>query len=391
MEIITRRSTPFVPYLEGMRGVAALYVVLFHMRLFIDPQRTNLLGPAAALLPLRGLYLLYGYYAVSIFIVISGFVLSLPIAVRGGLAGGVGGFLKRRARRLLPAYYAALTLAVPLYLLALHQNGKSTTLPSIVGQWVLHALMLQDLSSRVHIAIDAPLWSVAVEVQIYILFAVLLLPTLQRFGAAAYVGLAFLLGLLPTIYGAVRHLEPYPLQIASPWFLGLFALGSMAAFVAYGDRWAKLRALPFKPICIVAAGVTVWLLVLRFEDIGPPAPWADIALGFTFAAGMVAVAKDTDRGESVVANIFGWGPLLKLGAFSYSLYLIHYPIVWVVMTAIRDFAPLARLLIGYLVVVPAIVGLAYLFARVFEFPYLTRERKRRDGIEASPDHPEAAS
>lgn len=374
-------ATPFVAYLEGLRGVAALYVVLFHVRLFLDPPAAHLLGPAALLLPVAGVYLLYGYFAVSIFIVISGFVLTLPIAVRGELAGGPSRFFRRRARRLLPAYYAALTLAVPLYVLALHQNGQSTTAGHLGLQWVLHALMLQDFSSQLHTAIDAPLWSIALEVQIYIVFALLLLPVYRRFGAAAYVGLAFFLGLLPTIYGAVRHLDPYPLQTASPWFLGLFALGSMAAFISYDDRWARLRALPWKTISIVFCAIAAWLLFLQLRHTGPAVPWPDIALGLAFSAGTVAVAKDMRGRGSVFARIFAWKPLLALGAFSYSLYLIHYPIVWVAMNALAGRPPVWRLIIGYFVVVPAIVGLAYLFARVFEFPYLSRQRKQLDGVE----------
>ena len=75
-------------------------------------------SPIAAETDLLGLltnWLLYGHLAVDVFIVLSGFCLMLPVARSGGaLADGARGFFVRRARRILPPYFAAFTISVAL-------------------------------------------------------------------------------------------------------------------------------------------------------------------------------------------------------------------------------------------------------------------------------------
>ena len=100
-------------HLDGVRGLAALFVVLHHAWLLTADH-----FPIAAETGLLGLltnWLLYGHLAVDVFIVLSGFCLILPVARSGGaLAGGAAGFYRRRARRILPPYFAALTISVAL-------------------------------------------------------------------------------------------------------------------------------------------------------------------------------------------------------------------------------------------------------------------------------------
>src|SRR5437016_5916610 len=101
-------------FLDGLRGLAALYVVLSHVYSEIT------WNGGAAHLSHTLLHLLkplsYGRYAVDVFIVLSGYCLMLPVArsADGKLRGGAGEYLKRRARRILPPYYAALALTLAL-------------------------------------------------------------------------------------------------------------------------------------------------------------------------------------------------------------------------------------------------------------------------------------
>src|SRR2546421_13093474 len=95
---------PHLDYLNGLRALAALYVVLHHAYLTVWPV---LLGKAptgidAALVG----WLAYGHYSVSVFIVISGFCLMLPVLRNQDvIAGGSITFYRKRARRILPPYY----------------------------------------------------------------------------------------------------------------------------------------------------------------------------------------------------------------------------------------------------------------------------------------------
>src|ERR1700683_4166213 len=123
-----RASKVHLGFLDGLRGLAALYVVCHH------PFLEGLAGPGGHALPhdlVMSLSTLGdGQAAVDIFIVLSGFCLMIPVvrSENGELAGGTSGFLKRRARRILPAYYGVLILsliligAVPLLNRVLHDR-----------------------------------------------------------------------------------------------------------------------------------------------------------------------------------------------------------------------------------------------------------------------------
>ena len=90
-----------VPAIDGLRGLAAILVLLFHCWVFTDAP----LGRGA----LRGLVASFGR-GVDFFFVISGFVLFLPVVLRDGRFGDVRAYLVRRVARIVPAYYVSLVL-----------------------------------------------------------------------------------------------------------------------------------------------------------------------------------------------------------------------------------------------------------------------------------------
>lgn len=131
-------------FLDGLRGLAALYVVLSHVWLaertgwnphaetgyVVDPGLPHGLHRAINLLQ-------YGHYAVVIFIALSGFCLMLPVArsSEGTLKDGAANYFKRRFLRILPPYYAAFGLLLLLIALVpgMHKAGNgwwSLSLPA---------------------------------------------------------------------------------------------------------------------------------------------------------------------------------------------------------------------------------------------------------------------
>src|SRR3954465_1476406 len=117
-----------VHWLHGLRGGAALFVVLHHMWLTAWPDFPHTTGPWWL-----G-WLLYGHMAVAIFIVVSGFSLALVPVRRGGrLAGGGGGVPPRRAWRILPAYWAALIISVAISAVLLHPELGPTDIGRTLG------------------------------------------------------------------------------------------------------------------------------------------------------------------------------------------------------------------------------------------------------------------
>src|SRR5262245_17117716 len=98
-------------HVEGLRAIAALVVFLNHAYAQVWEQQ-GARPPAGLLSPLR-YSMVAGHLSVAVFIVISGFCLALPVVKNGDeLRGGVLAFLKRRAWRILPPYYAAMALSL---------------------------------------------------------------------------------------------------------------------------------------------------------------------------------------------------------------------------------------------------------------------------------------
>src|SRR3954467_10500924 len=97
---------------EGMRAIAALVVFVNHAYAQVwSPQHGR---PPGGILSAFSYFLVAGHLSVTVFIVISGFCLTLPVVSTGELRGGMFEFLKRRARRILPPYYGALVLCLAL-------------------------------------------------------------------------------------------------------------------------------------------------------------------------------------------------------------------------------------------------------------------------------------
>ena len=88
-------------------------------------------------------WLLYGHVAVSVFIVVSGFSLSIaPVRSGWQLKGGVPRFLRRRAWRILPTYWAALALSCIVFgLITPDETGAQVSAKAIA----VHGVLLQDV------------------------------------------------------------------------------------------------------------------------------------------------------------------------------------------------------------------------------------------------------
>ena len=164
--------------LDGIRGLAALYVVACHIFLRAWPGY-----PGANHAPFWAALLSHGRGGVAMFIVLSGFSLGLGPARSGWRLPPAATFAHRRAWRILPPYWAALgfSLLMTWYVLAqpgwARPDGKSV---------IVYGLLVQDAFS-VGIP-NRAFWSIAIEAQLYVLLPLLLL-LVRRVSARAMVGL----------------------------------------------------------------------------------------------------------------------------------------------------------------------------------------------------------
>src|SRR5881275_2600112 len=145
--------------LDGVRGLAALFVVVNHVFLRAFP------GYPVDHAPFWAAWFIYGRFAVVVFIVLSGFSLALSPARHGWRLDGVSGFARRRARRILPPYYAALAFSLAVAWLVVPAPGEGIPGAKSV---VVNGLLVQNLVGAP--SPDRPLWSIAVEAQLYVVF-----------------------------------------------------------------------------------------------------------------------------------------------------------------------------------------------------------------------------
>jgi peptidoglycan/LPS O-acetylase OafA/YrhL len=312
-------------YVDGLRALAALEVMGSHTAATVWPAAVPGALAGALVAPFG-----FSHIAVSVFIVLSGFSLMLPVARNFNLLpAGAWRFYLRRARRILPPYYLAMALSLALILLLIgHKTGThwDVSLPVTAYSVLTHMLLLQDFSATDHATINHVFWSIAMECQIYLLFPALI--HLWRrynplFCVLVIVALSLTLtnALIPTWIG---HLPGYTVYSFAPQYIGLFAMGMFAASVLVNGRprWNVLQ----RWYAWEAIALASWVFVIVNRDT-VAVPLDDVVVGVGTVATLLAAAW-SGRANPIRA-ILEWRPLVWIGGFSYSLYLIHAPLVQV--------------------------------------------------------------
>jgi peptidoglycan/LPS O-acetylase OafA/YrhL len=333
-------------WLDGIRALLALYVVLYHGFQNIDPGLPS--GPTVW-------WVRYGFaharLAVAAFIVVSGFSLMLPVAKRGGRASRTAlRFYAARYWRILPPYYLALALSIAIV-------GIRSVRPD---DFLAHILLVQQFYHP--FAINPPLWSVAVECAIYILFP-LLVVAFARIGALATI-------LITTAVVTPFYFQfspPSEKNMVYPAFLVLFEIGMVGAVLLHSAdrRAAALRRALAGPAFALLLPIAAYLTI-RMIGYGP-GYILEGPMSAVFAVCVIAVFLHC-AGGGLLGRLFGLRPLAWVGTFAFSLYLIHAPLVSLF------FAAASRKHVGIFLAagLPLIVAAAFAFFTLCERPFLKR-------------------
>ena len=369
-----RSGTPRFVALDGLRGVAAVIVVAYHAVLASDLGDAFLgvldgepTGSQEALLlansPLH--YGLMGPEAVIVFFVLSGFVLVLPLLNGRGM--DLWEYYPRRVLRLWLPSAASVVLAV-LIILSTSQHpgdahsewGRFYSVEELDAGTVLDSLFL--ITGTTHL--NNPLWSLRWELlfSLFLPVAFLLVARITRGHWAWLVACGILSG--------------------SGAFLGVQALTWGPMFLAGGIVAARVRAEgPDVPRRAPWAWLVGGVLILGVPDT------VRVALGVTDAAvlsglgdgavtvGAALIVYGLSR-PSALAALFTLRPIRFLGRISFSLYLVHAPIL---IGAIHVAPEHPRRALA--VAVPVAFVVAWLFARFVEEP--SARLARRVGALAS--------
>jgi peptidoglycan/LPS O-acetylase OafA/YrhL len=367
---LTVRSTATrrLAYVDTLRGLAALWVFLLHIHgYWLDNVRPPKLSGDGVLVRVMG----FGGAGVDIFIVLSGFCLTLPL-LRGGTIRSLDPrrFFRRRAYRLLPAYYAAVVLVMALELVPALQE-RLVARPLTGFDVITHLTLTFPLFGETIGSVNGSLWSISLEATLYLGFPLLLLIHGRR-GMRGALLTTFAVALVWAAFTIWWVAQPHPLGFLpdpaklfpARWFQ--FALGMWAAtLVTSPTRGRATRAWLALPVAL-AVGAT-----------GYAAGWGVVSqLGFGVVAVCLLVALAPVR-----SSVFERGPLrwlTALGVISYSFYLLHQPVL-LLTSGLGDHA---RWGIGATTVVAVVVAgtvtvlLASVFYHFIEKPFLIRGSMR---------------
>jgi peptidoglycan/LPS O-acetylase OafA/YrhL len=356
---------------DGLRALAALWVVLFHIRAFSGAH----LGPL-------DLVVRSGSAGVSLFLVLSGFCLYVPIVRAGPSSFHTGRFLRRRATRLLPAYYVSLAVVLLVTMVSAGRLGLAPISGSAAAlQAVTHLTMTHSLFPSTFYALNGAYWSLGLEWQLYLGLPLLVFAA-RRWGlartiaAVVAVNIAYRLALQAAVDlrvvapGSVMANEVLPNLLPGRW--AEFAFGMVAAnlhatgWIARRERyggWATLALVPLAGLALLAVG----------------SPLEHLAFGAVFFDLLCVVLT----GSAHLARVMAWRPLAAVGVMSYSLYLVHQPIVQSLCYFLRRSGSPRLVFLEVLLLVPAILAVAWLLFVTVE------KRTLRSRGEAEVGSPEA--
>ncbi|MBO3458407.1 acyltransferase [Aetokthonos hydrillicola Thurmond2011] len=362
-------------FLDGMRGIAAFYVLLTHLWIY---QGENL--PQWINIPTK--LTRYGSFCVVVFIVLSGYCLMLPVArsQTGYIPGTLSDYFKRRARRIIPPLYAAILFCCLLSwgILVLERFttfqwqmlNKDMFSPHFsITDVLLHVFLIQNFTTNAQTyMLNIPLWSVALEWQIYFFFPLLFLPIRHRYGWIVAIGTAFFLGIMP------HYLLNGYMDVSHPWLMGSFTFGMLAAEITFSQVpfLVKLRnSLPWHQLSIVFAAIAI---LTEWNKLGIPAWIYESFAGIAAACLIVDCTKIIliDRKRHIILRILENPVVLNLEAFSYSLYLTHAPIITLLRQLLTQFnmSPTAFTITLYTVGIAISLAFAYVFYLTIERPFL---------------------
>jgi peptidoglycan/LPS O-acetylase OafA/YrhL len=310
-----RRSSPSrVALVDGLRGVAAMWVVLFHASEGGHLEQLKALLPAAIVVGLFDA----GHLGVPLFFVLSGFVMALTVDRLQVTASAAWRFVARRLVRLTPPYWLSIAFVLALGLVKAKAAGLPWRPPAL-ADIAAHLVYAQGLASSV--PLNPIYWTLGIEVQFYVAFAVMMLladclplarthrPRLLVGGAAAAFALLWPLAGVAT--------PVWPGGFLPMWFT--FMAGVLACWSWRGER-AHARAF------------WIYAATLGLACVVQPS-------SFTLTALVAAVALAAAGAAGRIDRWLTWPALQFAGLVSYSLYLLHNPITGAGFHLVRRVVP----------------------------------------------------
>lgn len=310
----------YVPHIDGLRAIAVLAVILFHL----DPS-----------------WLPGGFTGVDVFFVISGFVVSAsvhrlpPLPLRDSLLR----FYARRLRRIAPALVTCLLLTSLASVLLIPQSWLSeasdmTGLMAIFGlsNWVLVGVGSDYFAPRAEFNPFTHTWSLGVEEQFYLLFPLLFLAW-SRGGRSRWTSVGLFALASAASIGHAVYAGNHPEQAVRAfyatttrfWQLGAGVLLFQLLHLRTTEADAAVPSRPLRVACsllaVIALAMLGWTL---WSARAGHSPWPDGLWAVLASMGLLLALHVHPR--ALVGRVLSSAPLRRIGLLSYSLYLWHWPV-----------------------------------------------------------------
>lgn len=348
-------------WIDSVRGFAVLFVLAYHC-LFWPFKATHIPWKAGfrdfdqsldfiILTPFT-----FGWSGVAIFFVISGFCIHLSFSRNPSYKN----FFWKRLWRIVPPYLCCLVL----FFIGDLATGQFESRKDAAFQFFSHLFLVQNLWQETHFGINPSFWSIAVETQIYLIYPFFWF--LQRnLGWTKALGTAFLVEMIcimSSFYSELYYFNISRLLLNGPfaywfsWSLGAYL--AQSSLEQRDDFWPKIA----HPVALSALVLAAWLY--------QPLTHFSFLLVSLLTASLMARrlnrrSPKEDRRKPILSTI---------GIISYSLYLLHQPIISLVYKLLSklDFYRHSSLLMQYsgLFVISTIVAIfaSFVFYRTIERP-----------------------
>lgn len=375
--------------LDGLRAVAAMSIVFYHALRTVNFQNRTINQQT-------GNIYFYLSTGVHLFFVLSGFLLFLPYAralLQNRPLPSAARFYQRRAMRILPAYWVALTILAWL-------PTSEHTLPLGAGTIITHILMIHDMFPDFNRDLEGPFWTLAVEVQFYLLLPLLAVVLARVMGVSRSRGrlVGGILLLLALALG-VRALDmilakEVPASVGNGLvsafvqvtmgtqgkYLEVFCLGMLCSAIyvmtVEMDGFSRARQRSHAWLLLLLGAVVIVILALPHSQLGS-VPTMVVALGDLSNALFVGVGYSILLlailwGSLSIRWAFGLAPIRFIGHISYSLYLWHLPLLHAMIPIFAVVPVVMRVISAF--------GIAYLSYQLVERPFLKRRRHNEKSV-----------
>jgi peptidoglycan/LPS O-acetylase OafA/YrhL len=371
------------PQLDGLRGAAAIGVVFIH---YLDVTAGHI--PA---LSWFFRFLVVTPLSLDIFFVLSGFLIGGILLKTKEEPGYYGNFYKRRFARIMPVYYAWLSLFVVLYFACQGWGLEPPNYHSGAFYLLSFALFFQNFFPSVIESsfIMAPTWTLAVEEHFYLLVPVAIRKLSRRGLVRAMIGIIVFApifrGVLDKYIGHHAEWADIASRIWTLCRADALAMGVLLA-LAWSDEgmrsWVKAHLKIFLWGIPTATGLAAFLAWAHLKDLHH-GHFADVAFGRTAVeiSSLGAIVYLICRPETWAGRFLSSKTMRHFGKISYCLYIVHWGVNWMVFRFVLHarfgdhlwldvaVAPVSFLLS---------VGLAQLSWVYFERPILRRGRNRAE-------------